>query len=222
MSGEVGHFWIFGHRGSPRRRPENTVASFAEALREGADGFETDLRLLDDGTAVLFHDDEVRGDPVESLTPGELLRRGVRPQPLRDLARFAGKAQMMLEVKRGGWEERLIAEVSSWPKIVVASFDHALIGDLARRRVGFPLAVTISGRIVDLPAYARRLGATWCCPDHHHVDAKLVAALHEAGIVVVPWTANRRRDWERLRAAGCDGVVTDDPAGAVAWRSQSA
>ncbi len=221
MSGELRHFLIFGHRGSPRRRPENTAASFAEALKEGADGFETDLRLLDDGTAVLFHDDEVRGDPVESLTAEELLRRGVRLQPLRDLSRFAGKAQMMLEVKRGGWEERLISEVAEWPKIVVVSFDHALIGDLARRKVSFPLGLTISGKVVDLPQYATRLGASWCCPDHHHVDASLVGELHAAGIVVVPWTANRRREWDRLRVAGCDGVITDDPAGAVAWRAES-
>lgn len=197
------------------------MASFEEALREGADGFETDLRLLADGTAILFHDDEVRGDPVESLTASELLRRGRRMQPLQELSRFAGKAQMMLEVKRGGWEERLIAEVGGWPQIVVASFDHALIGELARRKVSFPLGLTISGKIVDLPGYARRLGATWCCPDHHHVDAALVHALHQEGIVVVPWTANRRRDWDRLMAAECDGVVTDDPAGAVAWRAQS-
>lgn len=221
MSGEPRPFLIFGHRGSPRRRPENTVSSFEEALREGADGFETDLRLLADGTAVLFHDDEVRGDPVESLSAPELLRRGVRLQPLRDLSRFAGRARMMLEVKHGGWEERLIAEVGGWKEIVVASFDHALIGELSRRRVPFPLGVTVSGKIVDLPGYARRLGATWCCPDHHHLDAALVSALHEAGLVVVPWTANRRRDWDRLRAAGCDGVITDDPAAAVAWRSQS-
>lgn len=221
MSGEPHHFWILGHRGSPWRRPENSVASFAEALQEGADGFETDLRLLADGTAILFHDDEVRGDPVESLTAEELLRHGMRVQPLRDLSRFAGKAQMMLEVKRGGWEERLIAEVGSWPKIVVVSFDHALIADLARRKVSFPLGLTISGKVVDLPAYAKRLGASWCCPDHHHVDASLVRALHAAGIVVVPWTADHRRDWDRLRAAGCDGVITNDPAGAVAWRAQS-
>ncbi|PYQ58841.1 MAG: hypothetical protein DMF58_13870 [Acidobacteria bacterium] len=29
-------FLIFGHRGSPRRFPENTLASFEEALRSGA------------------------------------------------------------------------------------------------------------------------------------------------------------------------------------------
>ena len=52
-------FLIFGHRGSPNRQPENTMASFEEAVRSGADGFETDLRLLSDGVAVLYHDDEL-------------------------------------------------------------------------------------------------------------------------------------------------------------------
>jgi len=215
MSSEGHHFGIYGHRGSPRRRPENTVASFEEALREGADGFETDLRLLADGVAVLYHDDEARGRPVESLTSAEL-----RAQPLRDLSRFAGKARMVLEVKRGGWEERLMAEVSGWPDIVVASFDHALIGELARRKAAFPLGVTVSGVLVDLPAYAKRLGATWCFPDHHHVSESLVRALHDAGMTVVPWTVNQPRDWDRLREFGCDGMITDDPAAAVAWRAQ--
>lgn len=221
MSGERDHFWIFGHRGSPRRQRENTVESFEQALREGADGFETDLRILSDGVSILHHDDEIRGDPVESLSSVELVRRGGRLQPLRDLARFAGKTRMVLEVKRAGWEEQLIAEVGGWPDIVVASFDHALIRELARRKVSFPLGVTFSGVIIDLPAYAKKAGATWCFPDHRHVSEELVRDLHQSGIVVVPWTANHQRDWKRLRAAGCDGVITDDPAGAVAWRAQT-
>ena len=34
----------------------------------------------------------------------------------------------------------------------------------------------------------------------------------------MPWTANRRHEWERLRELGCDGVITDYPAEAVEWR----
>lgn len=205
---------IFGHRGSPKRFPENTIASFEEALRAGADGFETDLRLLSDGVAVLFHDDEVRGVAVESLSSREL----VSAQRVRDLARFAGRGTMILEVKRGGWEDVLLAEIGAWKNIVVASFDHSLIAELSRRKVPFPLGLTISGVIVDLPGYAQRLRATWCFPDHHHVTADEVSALHAGGITVVPWTANHPRDWNRLADLGCDGVITDLPAEAVAWR----
>src|SRR5712691_2325702 len=207
---------VFGHRGSPRRFPENTVESFEEALRVGADGFETDLRLLADGVAVLFHDDEVGEEPVESLSSSR-----VRANRVRDLARFAGRGTMILEVKRGGWEDALLAEIGSWKDIVVASFDHSLIAKLAQRQVPFPLGLTLSGVIVDLPQYAGRLGAWWCFHDHHYVGAELVASLHREKIRVIPWTPNRARDWKRLAEIGCDGVITDDPAAAVAWRAGS-
>lgn len=216
MPGDTHHFLIFGHRGSPRRFRENTVEAFEGALREGADGFETDLRLLSDGVAVLFHDDAFNGQRVETLSSRDL----PAAQRVRDLTRFAGQATMILEVKRGNWVDALLAEIGAWHKIVVASFDHSLIAELARRNVHFPLGLTISGTIVGLPEYATRIGAHWCFPDHHYVDAKLVAALHNAGIDVVPWTANGPDDWQRLREIGCDGVITDYPAEAVKWRGE--
>src|SRR5436190_20474655 len=84
-------FLIYGHRGSPRRFPENTLASFEETLRAGADGFETDLRLLSDRTAILYHDDELEEMEIETLTAAEFSgKRGVIQQ-LDDLASFAGR-----------------------------------------------------------------------------------------------------------------------------------
>ena len=37
------------------------------------------------------------------------------------------------------------------------------------------------------------------------------------GLRVIPWTANSRGNWERLVRAGVDGVITDDPAGLIAF-----
>lgn len=215
-------FWIYGHRGTPRRFQENTVESFEEALRCGADGFETDLRLLSDGTAVLFHDDELHDRDVESLSTADIRSYDVRVDPLRELAQFAGRGTMILEVKRSKWEDILCSEISSWPAIVVASFDHSTIAELSKRNVAFPIGLTISGYIVDLPEYAERLGATWLFPNFHYVSAEFVDSLHERGIKVVPWTANLPIQWARLRDAGCDGVITDDPCEAVEWRRKSA
>jgi len=195
------------------------MASFEEAVRSGADGFETDLRLLSDGVAVLYHDDEVGNDSVESHSWKEIHGRGLNLEKLSDLARFAGRTSMVLEVKRAGWEEQLIKEVGRWPNIVVASFDHETIAELARREAPFDLGITISGTIVDVAPYARRVGATWCFPNYHYVDGKTVSSLHAAAIRVVPWTPNQPREWQRLRDLGCDGIITDLPAEAVVWRS---
>ena len=211
-------FLILGHRGSPTRFKENTLASFDGALREGADGFETDLRLLFDRTAVLYHDDELQEADVETLTVTQCAERGAMIERLDDLARFAGRCTMILEVKRARWEDTLLEQVSSWPDVVIASFDHSVVTTLRDRGATIPLGITVYGYIVDVAAYAARLGASWCFPSFRYVSRDMVSSLHGKGIKVVPWTANTRFHWDRLREAGCDGVITDYPAEAVAWR----
>jgi glycerophosphoryl diester phosphodiesterase len=47
---------IFAHRGSAGTHLENTLISFTEALRVGADGIELDVQLSSDGEAVVIHD----------------------------------------------------------------------------------------------------------------------------------------------------------------------
>ena len=212
-------FLIFGHRGASRRFKENTLEAFEEAIRVGADGFETDLRLLSDRTAVLFHDDELLESEIESLTFSQCAERGAMVERLSDLSRFAGRTMMILEVKRARWEETLLETVSGWPDVVIASFDHSVVTTLRARGVTVPLGITFHGSIVDVAEYAARIGASWCFPNYRYVSEEMVAALHEREIKVVPWTANRKQEWERLREAGCDGVITDYPAEAVEWRA---
>jgi glycerophosphoryl diester phosphodiesterase len=205
-------FLILGHRGSPYKERANTVASFEAALAAGADGFETDLRLLSDGAAVLYHDDDFGDGPVEWRSSND-----VDAVPLDALAQFAGRCTMVLEVKRSQWEATLLDHIAPWPDIVVASFDHRTIADLHRRNAAVPLGLTFLGAIVDVARYATRVGATWLFPRFHYVDRELVASAHAEGLKVVPWTPNRQRDWEQLREIGCDGVITDFPDRAVQW-----
>jgi glycerophosphoryl diester phosphodiesterase len=121
-------------------------------------------------------------------------------------------------VKRARWEETILEQVSDWPNAVLASFDHTAIAEFHRRGTSIPLGITFYGAIVDVADYATRIGASWCFPNYPYVDREMVASLHDRGIRVVPWTPNRKREWERLREVGCDGVITDLPAEAVAWR----
>lgn len=212
-------FLIFGHRGSPRRYPENTLASFDEAVRSGADGFETDLRLLSDRTAVLYHDDEFQDEDLETLSLSSLTERGAVIHRLEELAAYAEKTTMILEVKRAKWEELLLEHVAEWSNIVIASFDHSAIRELSIRNPRIPLGITIYGYIAGVADYAEAVGATWCFPNFRYVDDAMVNDLHAHGIRVVPWTANREREWRHLREISCDGVITDLPAEAVAWRA---
>ena len=47
---------IYAHRGASHDFPEMTMAAYENAVKQGADGFECDLRLTKDGVAILWHD----------------------------------------------------------------------------------------------------------------------------------------------------------------------
>ena len=54
---EPAEFLVVGHRGSPRRRVENTIESVAWAVeQDGANAVEIDLSMTRDGHVVLWHD----------------------------------------------------------------------------------------------------------------------------------------------------------------------
>lgn len=56
MDAPHGRPLVIGHRGAMAMAPENTMASFLEALRQGADGIECDVHLSRDGQVIVMHD----------------------------------------------------------------------------------------------------------------------------------------------------------------------
>jgi glycerophosphoryl diester phosphodiesterase len=51
---------IYAHRGASHDFPEMTMVAYENAVKQGADGFECDLRLTKDGVAVLWHDTDLK------------------------------------------------------------------------------------------------------------------------------------------------------------------
>ncbi|CAG8521368.1 6403_t:CDS:2, partial [Scutellospora calospora] len=45
-----------GHRGYPAKYPENTIVSLEQAIKIGADGIESDVRITKDGQVIMMHD----------------------------------------------------------------------------------------------------------------------------------------------------------------------
>lgn len=53
-------------------------------------------------------------------------------------------------------------------------------------------------------------------PQYRLVTTDKVIAAHAKGLQVVPWTANKPEDWDKLIRAGVDGIISDDPAALIA------
>jgi glycerophosphoryl diester phosphodiesterase len=70
---------VVAHRGANEDEPEHSLASYLQAVEDGADAVECDVRLTADGTLVCVHDRRIDRTSsgqgtVSALTLGELLR----------------------------------------------------------------------------------------------------------------------------------------------------
>lgn len=228
---------LLAHRGLPGpHRPENTVAAVAAAYAAGADGVEVDLRSTADGVLALSHDPDlgrVAGtpSPVASSTWRELRRAGraggLRLARVEEVLAVAAGRRIVLEVKRpcrAEDEERTVAAVVAQLRaapgpldVTVSSFSAPL---LAGVRAGLPVPgvrTALLGTPVDrVPGLLRDALDAGHDEVHPHVlplltEASAVAAAHDCGVSVVPWTVNRPAQLHRLRRLGVDGVITDVP-----------
>ena len=79
---------------------------------------------------------------------------------------------------------------------------------------GTRLAVELVPR--RLGGFVRRAGATALMLQHRLVTPAAVVRAHELGVAGLAWTVVDPADIERVVEAGVDGVITNDPRGAVA------
>jgi glycerophosphoryl diester phosphodiesterase len=64
---------------------------------------------------------------------------------------------------------------------------------------------------------AKQSGAEILSPDQSLVTPAEVATAHAMGLEVAPYTVNDEADWRRMADAKVDAIITDDPAGLLAW-----
>jgi glycerophosphoryl diester phosphodiesterase len=50
---------IFGHRGYPKKFPENSLAGFRYAVQQEIDGLEFDVHLTKDQVPIVMHDEKI-------------------------------------------------------------------------------------------------------------------------------------------------------------------
>ncbi|HEY4049701.1 MAG TPA: glycerophosphodiester phosphodiesterase family protein [Acidobacteriaceae bacterium] len=69
----------------------------------------------------------------------------------------------------------------------------------------------------DFVSLGRKSEATILSPDFELVTPQNVAASHEAGLQVIPYTVDKPEDWQKMVDAKVDAIITDDPEALLAW-----
>jgi glycerophosphoryl diester phosphodiesterase len=225
---------VIAHRGSSAAEPENTLAAFARAKRDGATAIELDARVCGSGEVVVFHD-----DTLERLTDG---KGAVRRTPLSELRnlKVAGRERiptledvlrsddrppgLVIELKTDRWNDvvvaakvaKLVHATGGHPNgpLTVSSFNPFALNILRRISPQIPRALLAEAKG---PIPLRKLWfARLIAPRELHLQAsmitkRLVESARHHGRFVIAWTVNDLAEGERLRALGVDGLITDVP-----------
>jgi glycerophosphoryl diester phosphodiesterase len=101
-------------------------------------------------------------------------------------------------------------------RVIVQSFDFRTLIAMKKIAPEIQLSALWSSGERSFVDIAKEAGAQIISPEFKLVTPEKVKAAHEAGLHVVPWTANTPADWDKLIAAGADAIISDDPAALIA------
>ncbi len=104
---------------------------------------------------------------------------------------------------------QLIADRGLEDRVVVQSFDHRSLRAIRSVDSSIRLAA-LTSRNVPFSADFAAFADIWS-PDYRAVSSTSLAAAHQAGLEVIPWTVNDLADMSRLIELGVDGLITDRP-----------
>lgn len=228
---------IIAHRGASARAPENTLAAFRLARRLGAAMVELDVHQTADRRLVVLHDPTLtRTTGVRATVAARSLadladldagswfapRFADQRVPTLEavLAALGPGIAVNVELKAGprpypGLEIRLVGLLRrlGWLRRALISSFH--VDRLVRvRRLHPTVAIGILVHPWSLNtalARARRLNARSIHPPAREVTTALVNHLHEAGVLVLPYTVDRPGEKAKLLRLGVDGFFTNDP-----------
>ena len=223
--------YVMAHRGNRIACPENTMASFRRALRDGADIIETDLHLSADGVVVCIHDATLERTtdghgPVADKTLAELKTLSAsydRPEfvqeripSLEELAAIIPEdVALALELKSDAFlqTEACLKMVACLDKTGVRDRTVALSFSLERLMAVRQAAPDIPvGWITLTCAWPRRgvnlIGPLWPLLI---LNPFYVWLAHKQGQILCPLDPTPDRRLWLYRALNCDAVLTDDP-----------
>lgn len=226
-----------GHRGVAHRCPENTMASYAEALKLGVDMIELDVQRTLDGHLVIIHDDVVNRTsngkgPVRAQDLAELKSldfgswfdprfAGERIPTLAEVIDLVrGKAQLNIELKTTsafdpGVERQLVTELKAagfLDESLISCFDHYALRTVRAEDPAVRLGAlygNATGLAVDMARWAQA-GALH--PYFPFVTPQLVQDAHAANIQVNVWTVDSPDLARRLMSFGVDGIISNSAA----------
>ncbi len=223
---------IIAHRGSHIKVPENTLAAYQNAINEGADYVEIDLRTTRDGHLVIMHDESItrmtgKKGEIKDLNYNEINDLKIKPVAKGDTTTYRvpdfadvlnlckGRINIYLDFKDADVAKtyRLLQQSGMQNNVVVYLNKEEQYGQWKNIAPQVPL-------MASLPEKANNLQINNFLDKKHlnvvdnAYNIDLVKLMHKRKIAVwldVQGTDEGPEKWEQTLKLGVDGLQTDHP-----------
>lgn len=239
MLNELPYPIIFAHRGASAYAPENTLAAFELALRQGADAIELDAKLTSDGQVVVIHDQTVDRttegtgrvmdltlSALRKLDAGSHFDVAFQGEPIPTLDEvFKAVGQLTfinveLTNYASPWDAlpqkvaALVRRHKLTRRVLFSSFNPIALVRIRRLLPEAPIGLLAS------PGGSGSWARSWpgrllhyqsLHPEVGDVTVSLVESVHRRDRRVFVYTVNKIEEMRRLFTLGVDGIFSDDP-----------
>ena len=221
---------IFAHRGASGEAPENTLLALREAIKQGVDAIELDVQLLRTGELAVIHDETVNRttdgtgdvagynlDDIKKLDAGD----GQKIPLLHEVLDLADKSVAVnIELKGAKTAKPVAAEISKYLNNHGWNEEQFLVSSVSKKELKLfkKLMPNIKiGTIISRKTYlttlpnAIRLNADFVVLELNHIYERQIKKAHRKGIKVYIFTINTKKELEKVKQLGIDGIFTDNP-----------
>lgn len=230
---------IIAHRGSSDFAPENTLAAFQKALKDGAHAIELDVRLTKDKEIVVIHDSKLDRTTngygkVEETYLKDLKKydAGSWFNPIYSSERIPTLEEVfkLLKKKIGINIEikpklkypdvmvkkcvELIEKYSLHKCVLISSFEHSLVSKVKKLDERISTGILYSpmthfGKSV--VKLAKSNYADFVIISRNYTKEELVKKVHKANLYCFVYNVNNRHHLKTMLNFKIDGIITNSP-----------
>jgi glycerophosphoryl diester phosphodiesterase len=229
--------YIFAHRGSSKDCPENTMAAFKKAYKDGADGIELDVQLSKDGVPVIIHDEKIdrtttKKGNVADFTYEQLLQidagswfsksfAAERIPSLEMLLEWIAPLPMLLNIELknniieyNSLEEKTLALVQKYGmenRTVLSTFNHYSLIKIRKLNPTIETAPLYSAGLYEPWEYVKAVCSQSAHPHYKSLQPYIMDGFNKNNIPVRPYTVNSKKWMKYFFEWGAQAIITDYP-----------
>lgn len=218
-----------GHRGACGYGPENTLLSFKKALELNVDIIELDVCLCKTKEVIVIHDSKVDRTTngkgyVAKKTFNELRKldagKGEKIPLLTEVLDLVNrKAKVNIEIKGKGIAKSVFGIIEKYVKdkgwqyenFLVSSFDYDELLDFYNLNPKVKTSVLFEKSVKKAMGFTEKVNAYSINPSFRLATKKFIENAHKKGLKVFVWTVNKRKNIEKLKQLGVDGIFSNYP-----------